>query len=130
MAYSAARNVAVYGGGNDNPRKVWRLNADRSFTPMPDAPTGCTLGVQQGVLCEDPVTGNFLVLSQGNLFELNPTGSGSWTKLSGSRVPPSAVGNPTAPDGVICTPIPQYGVVAYITQTSQVGGTFFLYKHA
>ena len=130
MAYSAARNVAVYGGGNDNPRKVWRLNADRSFTPMPDAPTGCTLGVQQGVLCEDPVTGNFLVLSQGNLFELNPSGAGTWTKLGASRVPPSAVGNPTAPHGVICTPIKEYGVVAYVTQTSKTGGTFYLYKHA
>jgi len=130
MAYSAARNVAVYGGGNDNPRKIWRLNADRSVTPMPDTPAGCTLGVQQGVLCEDPVTGNFLVLSQGSLFELNPTGSGTWTKLSGSRVPPSGMGNPTAPDGVICTPIKDYGVVAYINQTSRGNGTFFLYKHA
>lgn len=79
---------------------------------------------------EDPVSGNFLVLSQGNLFELNPTGSGSWTRLSSSRVPPSAVGNPTAPAGVCCTPIPELGVVACITQTSATGGSFFLCKHA
>ena len=130
MAYSATRNVAVYGGGNDNPNKIWRLNADRSVTTMPNTPSGCTLGVQQGILCEDPVTGNFLVLSQGNLWELNPTGSGTWTKLSGNRVPPSAVGNPTAPHGVTCTPIRDYGVVAYITQSSKSGGTFFLYQHA
>ena len=32
--------------------------------------------------------------------------------------------------GVIASAIPEYGVVAYITQTSQTGGTFFLYKHA
>jgi len=130
MAYSATRNVAVYGGGNDNPTKIWRLNADRSVTAMPNTPSGCALGVQQGILCEDPVTGNFLVLSQGNLWELNPTGSGSWTKLSGSRVPPSGVGNPAAPEGVTCTPIPDYGVVAYTTQSSRSGGTLFLYKHA
>lgn len=130
MAYSATHNVAVYGGGNDNPTKLWRLNADRSVTVMPAAPSGCTLGVQQGILCEDPVTGNFLVLSRGNIWELNPTGAGSWTKLSGSRVPPAGVGNPTAPDGVTCTPIRDYGVVAYITQSSRSGGTLFLYKHA
>ena len=70
------------------------------------------------------------MLSQGSLFELNPSGSGTWTKLSGSRVPPSAVGNPTAPHGVTCTPIKDYGVTAYITQTGRSGGTFYLYKHA
>jgi hypothetical protein len=130
MAYSARRNVAVYGGGNDNPTKIWRLNADRSVSAMPDTPAGCTLGVQQGILCEDPATGNFLVLSQGGLWELNPTDSGRWTKLSGGRVPPAAVGNPTAPHGVVCTPIRDHGVVAYITQTSSTGGMFHLYKHA
>lgn len=130
MAYSAQRNVAVYGGGNDNPTKSWRLNADRSVTAMPNTPAGCTLGVQQGILCEDPATGNFLVLSQGSLWELNPTGAGRWTKLSGGRVPPAGVGNPTAPAGVVCTPIRDHGVVAYITQTSSTGGTFYLYKHA
>ena len=130
MAYSTAKNVAVYGGGNDNPTKLWRLNADRSVTHMPNTPSGCAVGVQQGIVCEDPATGNFLVLSQGNLWELNPSGSGSWTKLSGTRVPPSAVGDPRAPEGVTCTPIRDYGVVAYITQSSRSGGTLYLYKHA
>ena len=130
MAYSARKNVAVYGGGHERPTKLWRLNADRSFTPMPDCPTDCQIGVQRGVLCEDPVSGNFLVLSQRNIFELNPDGAGSWTKLTGSRVPPAAVGDPAVPHGVICTPIAEHNVIAYITQTAVNGGTFFLYKHA
>jgi hypothetical protein len=130
MAYSAAKNVAVMGGGNANNKKLWRLNSDRTVTAMPDAPSGCTVGVQAGILCEDPVTGNFLVLSQNNLFELNPSGSGSWTRLSGTRVPPSGM-NPTGgAQGLICTPIPGYGAIAYIQQTGSGGGTFYLYKHA
>lgn len=132
IEYSAGRNVAVYGGGNDAPRRLWRLNADGSATVMPDVPSGRAVGMQQGNLSCDPVTGNFLLLSAGELWELNPTGSGSWTQLTGSRTPPSGVGipGPGNPDGVISTSIPEYGVVAYITQTSQTGGTFYLYKHA
>ena len=49
---------------------------------------------------------------------------------TGSRAVPSGVGEPTLPDGIISCAIADYGVIAYITQTSQSGGTFFLYKHA
>ncbi len=130
MAYSPVKNVAVYGGGNDNPTRSWRLNPDRSVTVMPPTPAGCTLGVQQGVLCEEPVTGDFLVLSRGNLWLLDPTGAGAWTRLGGARTPPAGVGDPNALQGVTCTPIRALGVVAYLTQTSASGGTFYLYKHA
>jgi hypothetical protein len=91
MQYSAKKNVAVYGGGNDDPRKLWRLNYDRSVTAMPYVPTGKTVGIQNGILVEDPVTGNFLLLSAGQLLELNPTGSGTWTQLGGSRTPPGTL---------------------------------------
>jgi hypothetical protein len=132
MEYSLARNVAVYGGGNAATHKLWRLNADRSVVRMPDVPSGLGVGMQQGNLVADPVTGNFLLLSAGQLWELNPTGAGAWTQMTGSRTPPSGVGRPgpNDPEGVISAAIPEYGVVAYITQSSATGGTFFLYKHA
>jgi hypothetical protein len=130
MAYSKKKNVAVYGGGNDNPTKLWRMASDRSVVAMPNTPAGCTVGVQRGIICDDPVTGDFLLLSEGNLWQLDPSGAGAWAKQTGARVPPSGVGDPAAPEGVTCTPIPDYGVVAYITQTSSNGGTMYLYKHA
>lgn len=77
-------------------------------------------------LCEDPATGNFLALSQGNLRGLDPTGAGRWARLSAGRIPPPAVVNPTAPHGVTCTPIREHDLVAYTTQTSSTGGTFHL----
>jgi hypothetical protein len=132
MEYSAKKNVAVYGGGNVAGNRLWRLNADGSSTPMPNVPSGKGVGMQQGILVDDPVSGNFLLLSAGQLWELNPTGSGSWTQLTGSRVPPSGVGvpGPSNPQAVIASSISTYGVIAYITQPHQSGGTMYVYKHA
>jgi hypothetical protein len=130
IEYSSARNVAVYGGGNAASNKLWRLNADGSFTTMPNVPSGKGVGMQEGNLVADPVTGNFLLLSAGQLWELNPTGAGTWTQLSGSRTPPSAVGDPRAPEGVISCAIAELGVIVYMTQSLQTGGTSYLYKHA
>jgi hypothetical protein len=132
IEYSPQKNVAVYGGGNAAPDKLWRLDADASFTPMPDAPAGKEIGIQRGLLVNEPITGNFLLLSAGELWELDPTGSGTWTKQSGSRVPPAGVGipGPTTIDGMIVSSIPEYGVVVYVKQTSPSGGTVFVYRHA
>ena len=132
LEYSEKKNVAIYGGGNDQPHKLWRLNSDRTFVAMPDVPSGKGVGIQQGNLVCDPVTGNFLLLSANELWELDPTGTGTWTQQKGSRVPPSGVGTPgpTTIDGMISSAIADYGVIAYIKQTSSTGGSFYLYKHA
>src|SRR4029077_19076704 len=94
-AYSPVHNVMVFGGGccPGNPRKLWRLNADRSFTAMPQVPIAEGVGIQQANFTVDPVTGNFLVMggSGKQFWQLNPTGSGTWTQLP---TPPAYVGNP------------------------------------
>src|SRR5206468_9448353 len=98
-------------------------------TIMPDAPTN--LGIQKANVSVDPVTGNFLIMGSGELWEYDPRGVGRWTKQPASRIPPSAVGNPGTPDynAVISAPIPNYGVVTYIT--CRAGNcNMYLYKHA
>jgi hypothetical protein len=129
LEYSPGHNVAIFGGGNANGRKVWRLNADRSVTAMPDAPMD--LGIQRANVTVDPVSGNFLVMGYGQLWEYDPRGTGRWTQQTGSRTPPSAVGNPGSPnlDGIISTPISNYGVVNYVTCRIE-GCVMYLYKHA
>lgn len=131
MEYSAVKNVAVYGGGNVAPSKLWRMTSDGVAVQMPDVPAGKAVGIQRGLLVNEPVSGNFLLLSAGQLWELNPTGSGMWTQLTGARTPPADVGipGPSNPQAVICSSIEDYGVVAFITQPNQNGGTFYLYKH-
>ena len=131
MEYSAIKNVAVYGGGNVAPNRLWRLNQDGTFIAMPNVPAGKAVGIQNGLLVNEPVSGNFLLLSAGELWELDPSGSGTWTQQTGTRTPPGAVGvpGPGAPEAVIASAISDYGVVAFITQPGQTGATFFLYKH-
>ena len=125
VEYSPIHNVAVYGGGSINSNKLWRLSSDGSVASMPSAPIG--VGMQQGNFVNDPVTGNFILMGSGQLWELNPNGAGTWTLKSST---PSGVGSPAAREGVISCSISDYGVIAYITQASSSGGTFFVYKHA
>ncbi len=125
VEYSAVHNVAVYGGGKSNANRLWRLSSDGSVTSMPDAPM--SIGMQNANLVNDPASGNFILMGSGQLWELNPTGTGRWTRMGSI---PSGVGDPAAPDGMISCAISDFGVIAYITQDSSSGGTFFLYKHA
>jgi hypothetical protein len=132
LEYSPIHNCSVYGGGGAAPTKLWRMNSDRSVTPMPDVPAGKAVGVQLGNLVVEPVSGNFLLFSAGELWELDPRNSGKWKPLGGSRTPPVGIGTPgpSKPDGIVSCAVANHGVVAYIQQSSSTGGTFYLYKHA
>lgn len=140
-AYSAVKNCAVYGGGNAAPTTLFKLSSDGSITQMPALPSG-GVGVTQGRLSADPVTGNFIVLSATGpgaqvMYELNPDGAGSWTQLTGSRLPP---GNPFAQPGycinvdpgcgVFVVPMPTLGVTVYVRGTLVNDGQMWVYKHA
>jgi hypothetical protein len=131
IEYSPIKNVAVYGGGNVASNRLWRLSSDGSVLAMPNVPSGKAVGIQHGLLVDEPVTGNFLLLSAGELWELNPSGTGTWTQQTGTRTPPGGVGipGPSNPQAVIVSSISDYGVVAFITQPLQTGGTVYLYKH-
>lgn len=130
-AYSAVHNCMVYGGGNNESKTIFRWNSNNTQTSLTNAPSGCDIGIQQGTLSEDPVTGNFLLLSQGALWELNPTGSGTWTQQTGSRVPPAGVNTADNTANSVCViPISTYGVTMVVSADGGSSANVYLYKHA
>jgi hypothetical protein len=139
-AYSKVKNCAIYGGGGGYLNKVLRLNQDKSVTQLKDSPIA--LGEQYGCVVADPVTGKFLLWGGGNnarqFYELDPTGSGTYTQLTGSRQPPDAglhgVSDPSGgaggPDAFVWCALPDHGVVAAISASGASYANVFLYKHA
>lgn len=137
--YSPKLNCAIYGGGHGgNAQLLYRLNSDGTHTAMPSVPgSGC--GLHVGIFVCDPVTGNFLLLTNGALYELNPTGSGTWTLQTGTRAPPSALTSawnvtvpPSTASGGAFSSLTDYGVIAalFCPTGSASSAGFWLYKHA
>lgn len=130
MEYSAVKNVAVYGGGVAALTKLWKMDSGATVTAMTDVPSGKEVGVAHGVFVDEPVTGNFLLLSAGELWELNPNGSGTWTQQTGGRAPPSGMTSaPNDPNWVTATSIQEYGIVMFISH-NPTKKNIYLYKHA
>lgn len=130
-AYSRIKNVAVLGGGNGNGKKLFRVNADASVTALSQS-IPVNIGIQQGSFFEDPgTTGNFLSMTQSQLWELNPDGSGTWTQQTGSRVPPAAVNTFDNTNQSCCViPISTYGVTMVLSADGGSSANAYLYKHS
>ncbi len=129
-SYSRRKNIAVFGGGGANLRKMYKVDMHGVVTPLTDAPVD--IAEQHYNLVEEPVTGNFLLYGAYNLYLLNPDGSGTYTLLNGSNTPPIRMLDPVTPqnDGMISAPIPEYGVVMYVGCQGDNFCRMFLYKYA
>jgi hypothetical protein len=137
-AYSPQYNCVVYGGGNGN-RRLWRLNQNRTITELAACPVD--IGVQHANLQVDPVSGKFLIWGGGGnarkFYQLDPTGTGTYTLLSGARQPPVAglhgVSDPSGgsggPDALVSCALPSHGVVAYISASGASYANMLLYKN-
>jgi len=120
--YNAVHNCAVCfaSDGETSYDRPYRLNADRTFTRLPNSPRG--IGYLRGNVVTDPVTGNFLVMAtDGTFWELDPTGGGTWGQLADA---PSELW-PLSRIGTICWAIPAYGVTVWATHI----GEMWLYRH-
>ena len=130
--YQPNGNFMLFGGGNSQPRKLWRLNSDLSIDAMTDAPVN--FGVQvpaagvNGYFIPDPLSSKFiLVNSAGTTYELDPNGNGglgTWTLL-----PNAPVNVYSSSRASVFWPDPNNGVIvnANIGSAGQTP-TMYLYK--
>ena len=137
--YSPVYNCLVVASAQLSPRSTWRIDSDWSVHAMTTAPHD--IGIQAGNFNLDPVTGNLLlyggVSGTGTLWELNPSGTGTWTQQGGARVPPAGLNKPDVISGsgdgaIVSCAISTCGVVVYLSAGSAGGATcqMWLYKHA
>lgn len=142
--YSPTKRIAIFGGGGGNggpARNLWKIGPDKTITKLPDAPFDITLGVYNRSAVADPVTGNFIFIfgtapGEGQLWELNPDGTGSWRRLDADLTTPGKICESFYDSSAGCsgdfygTSVPNYGVLMYWKFTGRSSGEVWLYKHA
>lgn len=137
--YSPVKQVAIFGGGQTSNR-LWKIAADKTVTALTNAPTAINLGVNNRSVVADPISGNFIVIfgiapGQGQLWELNPDGAGTWTQLDASLTGAGEICNTFWDSGAGCSgdlhgaAISTYGVIMYWKITGLSSGQVWLYRH-
>ncbi len=128
--YNPVHRVVLFGGGNTN-RKLWKVDASGTVTPLRDPPL--SIGISMTIFAVDPVSGKSLVFGGGTsgpgvFYEYDLAGD-SWTQLAGA-VPPifSQPGSDGPVFGTVAAPLPQHGVVMFVHYDFD-RSKVFLYKH-
>jgi len=123
--YSSVHKVVILGGGSNDKRSMYKINATGTITKLNDAPFNIRVG--STVFTPDP-SGNFLVLqgdSSVNGFYEYDVANDTWRLLDAQPLLSSFGGKAF---DIVGAPISNYGVTMYVkyyfTQTK-----VYLYKH-
>ena len=131
IQYSSIKNVAVFGGKNTTPSRIWRLTSAGVVTELTACPA--SWGITRGQMVADPVSGNFLMSQRNGFYEFNPDGVGTWTTLTGTRARPAGVStnnlDGNGAPGVAMVSLPEHGVIAVFSPKGSTSASFHIYKH-
>ncbi len=128
--YHPVHKVVFFGGGNGvGSRKIYKVNASGTITPLKDPPIG--LGVNQSIVTVDPVSGAYLVFGGSGSFYVYDIVSDTWTLQPGT-VPISSPTRDSAIWHVTATPVSTYGVTLFAKffHGTPSQAWVYLYKHA
>jgi hypothetical protein len=135
-AYNQNSNVMIYGGGNSNDQKIARYNSNATPTTLTDLPAGAKLGIYRGFPVADPASGKFMLFTGDSVlrvWDIDPTGSGTYTQMTDSRwIPPGDVHNAAGATNATCNVVllRNYGVVWVISNDSNGNlQSAYLYRH-
>jgi hypothetical protein len=117
--YNPVHKFMIVGGGNGS-STMHRLDASGNFTASYQAPM--EIGINTGLLTCDPVTGDFLYLTDDNLYAWDVIDD-TWEDLGVNPLKSTDDGHMAA----VVVPIKEYGVVGFV---STLKFAFLLYKYA
>ena len=125
--YNPVYHVVLLGRAGGS---LFKLNSTGQATQLNNVPSNVTIydgNANTGHVTVDPVTGEYLVLTPGNLqmFRYNVS-TDTWQAMS---QPPSGIQN----SGIVGTPVSTYGVIIYAScgpSSGSCDGTLWVYKHS
>ncbi len=128
--YNPVHKVVVFGGGQGaGARKLFKVTAAGQVVALGDAPAN--LGTLASVFTVDPVSGDYLVLTNSKQFYRYDVVADTWTLLPD---PPAGVWGTQNPFvfGMVAGPISTYGVVAVGVCRDSSGSNchLYIYKHS
>ncbi|HEU4621968.1 MAG TPA: hypothetical protein VFS42_07070 [Burkholderiaceae bacterium] len=126
-SYNAKHKVVIFGGGNDSP-KLYRMDAQRTITPLRDAPEG--VGILDSVFTVDPASGKQLLLTSSRRMYEYDVPSNTWTQVSTSGMPSDFFASNSYSNAIlyrVAAPISTHGVILFIGYDPI---KTWIYKHA
>lgn len=133
--HNITHNCIVFGGGNDTPLALYRLDSSGKVTAYDTVPP-FNIECPRVEFVEDPSTGDFVVYfhrSQSTArYSFNPT-SGTWTNLGTTGVPADvfSLGIYGGNLGMVATVVPEQGVQVFLSHADSSGDFhLYLYKYA
>ena len=132
--YQPVADAYVFGGGNNDPKKLYKLDAGGELTVLPSAPFPLGNGsTTQGILVSDPASDRLIAMQrQGEAWaELDPLNE-TWKSIpiSGGNPYLPQYGAPNLPHfKTIAIPIPEYDVIMFVSQYGGMNDDVWLYKH-
>jgi hypothetical protein len=143
--YSPRKKVAIFGGGIGNltqahGKRLWKIDQNGTITRLTDAPRPINTGIINRSAVADPGTGNFIFIfgyeaAQGEMWELNPDGNGTWTLIDSDLRRPGKICNSFLDSSAGCSgdfygaAVSTYGVIMYWKYTGLSAGEVWIYKH-
>jgi hypothetical protein len=119
----------IFGANSGNPTQLFKLDSTRTITKYASlAPIALgSGGSTNGVTVADPITGNFLSRSVTDptvLWEFNPDGAGTWTRIDSPVIPARVLGA----GELGAASIWPHNVTVWLSANTGFG-RFHIYKH-
>jgi hypothetical protein len=134
--YIPAEKAVIFGGGNSQPRQLYRLDANGAITQLGQGPGSLPLTLQHMAYSVDPASSKLLAISSGDPPSNNDkfweydAALDRWTEIPGGTSIPPVVGKPNINVSfqTVMVGVPTYGVVM-VAQWRASGSKVWLYKH-